>query len=199
MVAAGLMAAVGRGMSAQVPSPQVPSAQVPSAQGAAIGREPPSIRITPENARLNNYLHDLAGPPAIVGVVGSGLLDHVWRNDGEDLAGELASRAAKEAVQVSVRHGLAAIMHRSTDYQPCDCRGFGARVEHALLETFTDRRADGTRALSVPRIAGAYAGNFAGLAWERDRNLQDAALGTTLSFGFSALFNIARELTGVGR
>jgi hypothetical protein len=90
-------------------------------------------------------------------------------------------------------------MHRSTDYQPCQCRGFGPRVQHALLETFTDRRADGSRALSVPRIAGNYAGGFARLAWERDRSAGDVALSSTLSFGFSALFNVARELTGVGR
>jgi hypothetical protein len=47
----------------------------------------------------------------------------------------------------------------------------------------------------VPRVAGAYAGNFARLAWERDRSAGDAALGATLSLGFSALFNIGRELT----
>jgi hypothetical protein len=64
-----------------------------------------------------------------------------------------------------------------------------------LLETFTDRRADGSRALSVPRIAGTYGGNFARLAWERDRSAGDAALGATVSLGFSAVFNIARELT----
>jgi hypothetical protein len=115
------------------------------------------------------------------------------------LAQRMAARAGQAAVEVSVRHGLAAVMHRSTDYQPCDCRGFGPRVEHALLETFTDRRADGTRALSVPSLAGAYAGNFARLAWERDRSAGDAALGATLSLGFSALFNIGRELTGIGR
>jgi hypothetical protein len=68
-----------------------------------------------------------------------------------------------------------------------------------LLETFTDRRADGSRALSVPHIAGAYAGNFARMAWERDRDTGEAALGATVSIGFSALFNIGRELTGVGR
>jgi len=102
---------------------------------------------------------------------------------------------------VSVRHGLAALMHRSTDYhyQFCECHGFGPRVQHALLETFTDRRADGSRALSVPRFAGAYAGGFSRLAWERDRNAGDVMLGTTASLGFSALFNIARELTGLGR
>jgi hypothetical protein len=181
------------------------SAQTPSGQGATVGRKPLSIRVNPENVRLNDYLHDLAGPPAFVGVIGGGLVDQflqkpvVWNDDAGGLARRIASRAGQAAVQVSVHHGLAALMHRSTDYQPCECRGFGPRVEHALLETFTDRRADGSRALSVPRIAGAYAGGFSRLAWEPDRNAGDVALGTTLSFGFSALFNIARELTGVGR
>jgi hypothetical protein len=191
MVATALAAAVAGGVSAQTPS----------APGATIGRAPLSIRVNPENARLNNYLHDLAGPGAFVGVIGSGLLDQFGhKNDGaEGLAGRIGSHAGQAVVQTSVRHGLAALMHRSTDYQPCECTGFGRQVEHALLETFTDRGADGSRALSVPRIAGAYAGGFARLAWERDRNAADVALGTTVSLGFSALFNIARELTGVGR
>jgi hypothetical protein len=181
------------------------SAQTPSGHGATIGHKPLSIRVNPENVRLNNYLHDLAGPPAFVGVIGGGLVDQflekpaVWNDDAGGLARRIASRAGQAAVQVSVHHGLAALMHRSTKYQPCECRGFGPRVEHALLETFTDRRADGSRALSVPRIAGAYAGGFSRLAWEPDRNAGDVALGTTLSVGFSAIFNIARELTGVGR
>jgi hypothetical protein len=88
-------------------------------------------------------------------------------------------------------------MDYSTDYQPCNCRGFGPKVEHALLETFTDRRADGTRALSVPRLAGAYAGDFAQRAWDRNHSAGNAVVGTTLSFGFTALFNIARELSGI--
>lgn len=177
------------------------SAQTPSAPGAAIGLEPRSIGINPESVRLNNYLHDLAGPGAFVSVIGGGLVDQLrHKNDGVGgLAGRIGSNATQAVVQTSVRHGLAALMHRSTDYQPCECQGFGRKVEHALLETFTDRRADGSRALSVPRIAGAYAGGFSRLAWERDRGADDVALGTTLSFGFTALFNIARELTGVGR
>ena len=179
------------------------SAQTVSAPGAAIGREPRSIRINPENVRLNNYLHDLAGPGAFIDVIGGGVLDQVrHKNDGVGgLAGRIGSNATQAVVQTSVRHGLAALMHRSTDnhYQFCECHGFGPRVGHALLESFTDRRADGSRALSVPRIAGAYAGSFAGLAWEHDRNASDVMVGTTLSLGFKALFNVARELSGVGR
>jgi hypothetical protein len=177
------------------------SAQAPSAGGPALGNEHPSIQITPDNLRFSNYLRDLAGPRAVGGVVGGGVLQQLRQHDGTEFGERLAQRATQHAAEVSVRHGLAALMHRSTDYhyQFCDCRGFGPRVQHALLETFTDRRADGSRALSVPRIAGTYAGDFAGLAWEHDRSVGQAAAGATLSLGFSALFNIGRELTGLGR
>jgi hypothetical protein len=177
------------------------SAQAPSAGGPALGSEPPSIGVTPENVRFSNYLRDLAGPRPLVGVVGGGVLQELRQSDGTDLGDRLAQRATQHAAEMSVRHGLAALMHRSTDYhyQFCECHGFGPRVQHALLETFTDRRADGSRVLSVPRIAGTYAGDFAGLAWDHDRSAGDAAAGATLSLGFSALFNIARELSGVGR
>ena len=176
------------------------SAQAPSG-APALNREPASIRITPDNVRFNNYLRELAGPRALVGVVGGGVLGQLRQHDGMELGERLAERATQHAAEVSVRHGLAAVMHRSTDYhfQFCKCHGFGPRVQHALLETFTDRRADGSRALAVPRIAGSYAGDFAGLAWEHDRSVGGVAAGATLSLGFSALFNIARELSGIGR
>jgi len=177
------------------------SAQAPSTGGPVLGREAPSIRITQDNVRFSNYLRDLAGPRALVGLVRGGVLGQLRQHDGMDLDERLAERATQHAAEVSVRDGLAALMHRSTDYHFhfCDCRGFGPRVQHALLETFTDRRDDGSRALSVPRIAGAYAGSFTGLAWEHDRSVGGVAAGATLSLGFSALFNIARELSGVGR
>lgn len=177
------------------------SAQAPTAAPPALGREPPSIRVTSENVRLNNYLRDLAGPRALVGVVGGGVFERLRQHNGTELGQLIASRATQHAAEKSVRHGLAALMHRSTDshYQFCECRGFGPRVQHALIETFTDRRADGSRAFAVPRIAGSYAGAFAGLPWEHDRSAGGVAAGATLSLGLSALFNIGRELSGVGR
>jgi len=177
------------------------SAQAPSLGGPALGPGPQSIRVTPENVRFSNYLRDLAGPRAVIGVLGGGVLSQLRQNDGTDLGDRLARRATQHAVEVTVRDGLAAVMHRGTDYhyQFCECKGFGPRVQHALLETFTDRRADGSRALSVPRIAGTYAGDFAGLGWDHNRSVGQAAAGATLSLGFSALFNIGRELTGLGR
>jgi hypothetical protein len=177
------------------------SAQAPSGGGPAPGREPQSIRITPENARFSNYLRELAGPRALIGVIGGGVFGQLRQHDGRELGNRIAERATQHAVQVSVLHGLAALMHRSTDshFQFCECHGFGPRVQHALLETLTDRRADGGRALSIPRIAGTYAEGFASLPFEPNRRVGNVATGATLSLGFSALFNIGRELTGLGR
>jgi hypothetical protein len=177
------------------------SAQTPAAPGAAIGGQARSIQLNSENVRLNNYLHELAGPGAFASMIGGGLLDQIrkTKNGPDDLSGRIGTRAIQRAVDVSVHHGLAALMHHSTDYQPCHCHGFGRRVGHALLESFTDRRDDGSRALAIPRFASSYATGFTELAWNHNRNAGDVVLGTTLSFGFSALFNVAKELTGLAR
>jgi hypothetical protein len=167
MVVVALAASVAGGVSAQGPS----------AGGPAPGREPQSFRITPENVRFSNYLRELAGPRALVGVIGGGVLGHLRQHDGRELGDRIAERATQHAVKVSVVHGLAALMHRSTDshFQFCECHGFGPRVQHALLE------------------------GFAGLPFEQNRSVGNVATGATLSLGFSALFNIGRELTGLGR
>ncbi|HEY7637665.1 MAG TPA: hypothetical protein VH763_19125 [Gemmatimonadales bacterium] len=156
------------------------------------------IRFTTENARANAYLRDLTNPRGLVGVAGGAVFER-FRHDRTELGDELAYRATQRMVGVSVRHGLAAVMHVSPDhqYQLCECGGFGPRVVHALVETFTDRRDDGSRTLAVPRIAAGYAEGFTGLAWNRDRNVGSVLTGATLSLGGQALFNIFRELTRI--
>ena len=173
----------------------VASVSYASAQTAVAGPAP--IKVTPANARVQNYLKDLAGPSTAMRVIGGGLLTGL-RDDKTVLGHEFASRIGQMAIETSVHHGLAAAMGHSTEYQPCNCKGFGKKVQHALVETFTDRRADGTRAIAFPRMTGAYAGRFARLAWEHDGSgAQDVLVSTTLSFGFTAIINVARELSGV--
>jgi hypothetical protein len=171
-------------------------------------REPQPIQVEPKNVRFSNYLHDLNSPGALIGVVGGGVLEHLRQKPtfgNEETSGlgqVILSRAGAHAVNVSVRHSLAALMQRTTDdhYHFCECHGLVPRVGHAVVETLTDRRADGRRALSFPRFAGAYAGNFAQAAWDPGRhNPGNVAVGTTLSFGISALFNVGRELSGLGK
>jgi hypothetical protein len=157
------------------------------------------LGITPGNARASAYLDELASPVGLIHVAGGAAIERLRHEDRTELGDELAYRATQRVVGVSVRHGLAAAMHLSTDhqYQLCECRGFGPRVVHALVETFTDRRDDGGRALAVPRLAAGYAEGFTGLAWKHDRSVGSVVTGTTLSFGGQALFNILREVTRI--
>jgi hypothetical protein len=177
VMTAALATVATTGVSAQTPSP---------------------IRITAENARSNAYLRDLADPRGFVGAAGGAVFQRL-RDHRAELGDEMAYRVTQRMVGVSVRHGLAAVMHRSPDhqYQLCECRGFGPRVAHALVETFTDRRDDGSRALAVPRIAAGYAEGFTSLAWDRERNIGSVLGGATLSLGGQALFNVFRELTRI--
>jgi hypothetical protein len=156
------------------------------------------IGITADNGRANAYLRDLADPSGLVAVTGGSLFSRL-RDERVEFGDELAYRATRRVVGLSVRHGLAAAMHRSADerYQFCECRGVGSRVVHALAETFTDRREDGSRMLAVPRIAAGYAEGFTSLAWNRDRTVGNALSGATLSLGTQALFNVFRELTRI--
>jgi hypothetical protein len=163
----------------------------------------PQIRVTPEDARLSAYLHELANPGALAGlaagVAGGAVLERLRHQDRTDLTNELAFGATQRLVGVSLRHGLAAAMHVGTKYQYhlCGCRGFGPRVAHALVETFTDRRDDGGRSVAAPRIVASYAESFTGLAWKHDRSVGSVLAGTTLSYGGQALFNLGRELTRI--
>jgi hypothetical protein len=133
-----------------------------------------------------------------VGLAGGAALER-HRHDDVERGDELAYRATQRMVGVSVRHGLAAALHLPADhqYQLCECSGFGPRLVHALTETFTDRRDDGSRALAIPRLASGYAESFTGLAWKHDRSVGSAVTGATLSLGVQALFNVARELTRI--
>jgi hypothetical protein len=170
------------------------------ASGRTTAQTQAPIRVTPMSVRERAYLNELASPRGLVGVAGGTLLEQLRSNQRIAFADELAFRATKRAVGISVRHGLAAAMHLGTDtrFHLCGCRGFGPRVAHALVETFTDPRDGGGRALAVPRIAAHYAENFTGMAWQHDRGLTSVVTGTSLSFGVQALFNIGRELTGIG-
>jgi hypothetical protein len=179
------------------------SAQAPFVPSAPSGAGPDSIRLPSQDLRFHRYLHDVARPGALAGMIEGPVMDQIRgsRHGPPELGDKIGERAAHRTVTLSVRHGMAALLHQSTDnhYQFCHCQGFGRKVGHALLETFTARRDDGSRAPAIPRFASAYAGGLTGLAWNHDRSAGHVLLGTTLSFGVSALMNVVKELSPAWR
>jgi hypothetical protein len=152
--------------------------------------------------RLYAYARDLMGPGALVGTAAAATVDHVrtdpyeWGDGGEGFARRAASHAGSLVVEQTVRHGLAVALGRSTRYQRCDCSGFGARVGHAVRETFTDRDRANRRAVSLPRLAGVAAAAVAQPLWRPDVKMSDAAVSAGSTLVFEAAGNAVKELLG---
>ena len=81
-----------------------------------------TFRVTPQSARESAYLNDLANPRALAWMAGGAAIERFRSGDRVDFQDELAYRATKRMVGISVRHGLAAAMHLGTDtrYHRCD-------------------------------------------------------------------------------
>jgi hypothetical protein len=168
--------------------------------GAALGQGARSDAEWSRAGRSHAYVHDLIGPGAILGVAGATALDQVrddpaeWGRNAQGLGHRAATNAASNVVAVSVRHGLAAALGRSTRYQPCGCSGFGPRIGHALVETFTDRDRAGARMVSIPRLGGAVAGALSQRIWRPSETSGDTAFRIAGSLLFSVASNVASEL-----
>jgi len=147
--------------------------------------------------RMHEYIHALIGPGALLGLAASTAYDQ-YRKEPPEWGGSegwgqrLASNAGRLVVQETVHHGLAAVMDRSTWYVRCDCTG-GARITHAFAEAVTDHTRGGATMLSVPRIAGAYAGAFAQGVWRPGVSTGDALVFGTTSLVFTGVINVWHE------
>jgi hypothetical protein len=152
-----------------------------------------------ESSRMHNYVVSLVGPGALISIGASAAYDQVrndpevWEKTTEGFGKRVASAAGSRLANQTVRHGLAAVMDRSTGYTRCTCSAFGARLGHAIISAITDTNASGHRMLSVPAIAGAAAGAYAPLAWRPEYTSSRAFAGVGMSLGLSALGNVGHE------
>lgn len=161
---------------------------VPADSGVITGRPAP-----PDPVR--NFIYDLADPLALANALALGLYDHArtrpyeWGGGFDALTQRIASRAGGHVIGTSVRHGLAAALGRSTEFEACEgCASTEDRINHAIIETFTDRDlATGRRVLSEPYLAGTFAGAMAPTLWHPDSNLGDGLA----SGAWSVLFTVA--------
>jgi hypothetical protein len=139
------------------------------------------------------FVTELADPLALANALALGLYDHArtepdeWGGGLDALTQRIASRAGGHVIGTSVRHGLAAILVRSTEFEPCrGCVTAEDRINHALVETFTDRDATGQRVISEPYLAGTFAGAMAPTLWNPDTTLGDGLKSGLLSIVFTS-------------
>lgn len=152
-----------------------------------------------EEHRTRNYVNDLVGPWALVRIFGAATLDQIrddpeeWDKDLGGYAQRVGSAAGSRWVTASVRHGIAALQNRTTEYRYCDCRDTRGRVRSAVLGSFTDFDAQGDRHFSTARLAGTVAGGSVKLIWQPDYDLGDVATYTASRYGWSIVENLVRE------
>jgi hypothetical protein len=149
--------------------------------------------------RVHNYVVSLVGPGALLSIGASAVIDQAqtdpaeWGNGASGFGKRVASAAGARFANETVRHGLAAVLDRSTSYERCGCKSFGARLGHAVIGAITDRNEEGRTFLSEPAIAGAVAGAYAPRIWRPSYTSHDALAGVGISLGLSALGNVVHE------
>lgn len=177
----------------------VPASTLGSAGAAARGSVVASDDAARRRGRGSVYLHDLFGAGSLIGVATAASMDQIqnapaeWGGGAAGFGRRAASRAGQLFVQESVRHGIAALMDRSTEYQHCACSDFGGRLENAVVETVTDRDAQGNRGFSVARVSGSFAGAFAPQLWRPDVTTASAIRDGAFGLVFTAAGNLLSE------
>jgi hypothetical protein len=156
----------------------------------------PSYSRPSETVKFHNYLFDAFGPYPIVGAAIAAGINQAnnappeWLQGGEGYGKRFGSNFGILAISTSTRYGLAELFREDTLYYRCECKGFGPRLGHALLSTFTARRGeDGHRVFSFPDLVAPYAGTMVGVyAWYPDRyDARDAfRLGNYSLIGYAA-------------
>jgi hypothetical protein len=147
---------------------------VPDAPQPLFGVSPATAEDPPNYTRPSNetlfhvYKFDLFGPyPIFVSAATAGLhqaenAPSAWGQGVEGYAIRFGSSFGIGAVETTTRYALAKVVREDTLYYECDCKGFGRRLRHAVISSFTGRRGDdGHRVLSFASIAAPYAGTLA--------------------------------------
>jgi hypothetical protein len=140
--------------------------------------------------RLHDYLRDEFSPFAMASVTlgaGVGTLQRSprWWDKDEGFGYRLGTNFAAHTADITVRDGLAALMHQNVHYVRCGCRNVFARTGHAIVSSFLAHNDNGDMVLGVPQIAGGYAAGFTtsafyghGYGWKDGLRLGTESLGT---------------------
>lgn len=180
---------------------------LPAALRAQTTMDSLAVDVAPPSP-VRSFMYDLAEPLALANALAMGLYDHVrtepdeWGGGLDAMTQRIASRAGGHLIGTSVRHGLAEVLGRTTDIEPCyGCTSTEDRVSHAIVETFTDRNDLNRRVISEPFLAGTFAGAIAPTLWHPDSNLGDGVKAGAWSILFTTagrvLFAVLEPLAPV--
>lgn len=154
-----------------------------------------------KRARFRRYALDTVGPGALIGAgIGAGFgqasdAPPEWGQGAEGYGKRYGSNFGQNAIEQSVTYGLSEALRVDGIFIKSQRRGFRRRLTDALLQNITARTPSGRRVISVPRLAGVYAGGLIpATTWYPERfSYKDGLREGTYSLGFGFGFNILRE------
>jgi len=148
------------------------------------------------------YMHETFGKKAYIGTAGRAAFGqalnrpHEWGRGPSGFGKRLASGFATHVVKNSIQYGVASIRHEDLEYHRSTKRGFGPRLQHALVSTVvTHKTTTGQRTVAAGRISGAMGSGLISRAWQpaRLRTVSSGLSTGGIMLGAEAGMNVARE------
>jgi hypothetical protein len=179
-----------------------------SADRVAIANAQPDAQTAPTplewmtaEERLHQYYRNLVSPTSLLSAGAAAGIGQwrdrptAWGLGSEGYARRYASAYVEHFERETLAFGLSSAFHEDNRYVPSGRAGAGARIGYAVESTFLARHEDGSRHLSISRLA-AFAGAAAlSRMWQPRANRTIgggvANFGTSLSVAVG--FNVARE------
>ncbi len=149
-----------------------------SSSGMPIASSAPAPKPAPISGQdqFKRYLIDAFGPIGWLRAAASGAISQAtdeppeWGQGAKGYGRRVGSKFGQHVIQETVMYGLSAPFGQDPAYYKCDCSGFGPRLGHAIVSSFTALNRDEKRVFSVPRIIAPFAaGQVAANTWYPDR------------------------------
>ena len=191
-----------------VAATQVSWAQTGAADRAALPSLQPDAQTAPTplewmtaEDRIHQYYRDLLSPTSFLTAAAAAGIGQwrdrptAWGLGGEGYARRYASAYVEHFERQTLEFGLSSALHEDNRYVQSGRSGAGARTKYAVESTFLARREDGSRRLSISRLA-AFAGAAAlSRIWQPagSRTLGGGVSNFGTSFSVAVGFNVARE------
>ena len=155
---------------------------------------------TPEK-RLHDFAKYTFGPFALLTTGAEAGIEHLsyqapeWGQGAQGYAIRYGDVFGRYLVQNTIQYGSAVALHEDPAYYRCECTGLWHRTGHALLSTFTARRASGKRTFAISAVLGAYGGGMISTLWYPSRYtpLSDGVRIANYGWGGTFGVNLATE------
>jgi hypothetical protein len=134
-----------------------------------------SDHVRPSGAqRFRNFVIDAAGPVVLVETIGwagwaqANETPAEWGGGAKGFGKRYASLVGQSVIQESVTYAMSEALAVDSRFHKSDKHGFLPRAGDALLQALTSRRANGSRVVSAPLLAGYAAGGLGMMTWYPD-------------------------------